>query len=73
MNVGILNVRFKQLAGLRQGLVVKTVGMHRIADFVSVCYAPFCEGLQIESAFLGNDAGMIGAVKFFMEKSYELI
>ncbi len=28
----------------------------------------FAEGLQIESALLGNDAGMIGAVKFFMEQ-----
>ena len=28
----------------------------------------FAEELQIEPALLGNDAGMIGAVKFFMEK-----
>lgn len=28
----------------------------------------FAEGLQVEAALLGNNAGMIGAVKFFMEQ-----
>ncbi len=31
----------------------------------------FAEGLQIESALLGNEAGMIGAVKFFLEQEKE--
>lgn len=29
----------------------------------------FAEGLRIESASLGNDAGLIGAAKFFMDKA----
>ncbi len=31
------------------------------------CMPRFAEGLRIESAALGNDAGMIGAVKFWLE------
>lgn len=31
----------------------------------------FAEGLEIERAILGNDAGMIGAAKWFMEKEKE--
>jgi len=31
----------------------------------------FAEGLQIESAELGNDAGMIGAVRFWLDKEEE--
>ena len=32
------------------------------------CMPRFAEGLQIESAELGNDAGMIGAVRFWLNK-----
>ena len=28
----------------------------------------FAEGLRVEAATLGNDAGMIGAVRFFLER-----
>ena len=28
----------------------------------------FADGLRIEAATLGNDAGMIGAVRFFLER-----
>ncbi len=31
------------------------------------CMPRFAEGLQVERAILGNDAGMMGAVKYFME------
>ena len=29
----------------------------------------FAEGLQVECAVLGNDAGLIGAAKFFMDQN----
>ena len=32
------------------------------------CMARFAEGLRIESAALGNEAGMIGAVKFWLDQ-----
>ena len=35
------------------------------------CMPRFAEGLQIESAELGNDAGMIGAVRFWLDKEEE--
>ena len=35
------------------------------------CMPRFAEGLQIESAELGNDAGMIGAVRFWLEQEEE--
>ena len=31
----------------------------------------FAEGLRIESALLGNDAGMIGAVRFWLDRHKE--
>ena len=35
------------------------------------CMPRFAEGLRIESAKLGNDAGMIGAVRFWLDKEEE--
>ena len=35
------------------------------------CMPRFAEGLRVESAELGNDAGMIGAVRFWLEKEEE--
>ena len=35
------------------------------------CMPRFAEGLRLESAELGNDAGMIGAVRFWLEKEEE--
>ena len=35
------------------------------------CMPRFAEGLRIESAELGNDAGMIGAVRFWLDKEEE--
>ena len=35
------------------------------------CMPRFAEGLRVESAALGNDAGMIGAVKFWLDQEGE--
>ena len=32
------------------------------------CMPRFAEGLRLESASLGNDAGMIGAVRFWLDQ-----
>jgi len=39
------------------------------AKILSTVMPRFAEGLQVEAATLGNDAGMIGAAKFFMDCS----
>ena len=35
------------------------------------CMPRFAEGLRVESASLGNDAGMIGAVRFWLDRQQE--
>ena len=32
----------------------------------------FAEGLRVEAATLGNDAGLLGAVRFFLEREGRL-